>query len=86
MIISTNFLCGRSNFKSKCEGFIRFPNARKHQFEITRPQAEWFYFFERSGGNLMKPEARVLKIVLQQKERVEYELTKNTGRENILPK
>ena len=53
-------------FKNECEGFIRFPNTRKHLKPRGRRPPEWYYCF-RAFGNLMKPEARVFEKAVEQK-------------------
>ena len=48
-------------FKKRVRGFHRVSKRKLETFEITRPQAEWFYCF-RAFGNLMEPEARVFEV------------------------
>ena len=58
-------------FQKQVRGFHRI-SKRDKTFENTRPQSEWFYCF-RAFGNLMKPEAQVikfLKLFLQQRKLV----------------
>ena len=53
-------LCFEYYFKNECEGFIRFPNERKHLKPRGR-RPSGFYCF-RAFESLMKPEARVFEI------------------------